>query len=101
MTDEPMPMPEISSDMKFKISMGLAVTVVGAAIGFGMKLQASIGGIERKFDKLTERLDAFEGIMGDRWTKTQAAEWALRLQLTDPTRSVPDPRDPTKLLKGN
>ena len=95
------PLPTIGPDLRFKISMGLAMTTILAAVGFGIKFQQTLSGIEQKFDKLSTRLDAFELVMGDRWTKTAAAEWALRLQIKNPTISIPDPRSPNQLLKDN
>lgn len=102
-------MVNLSPDAKFRVTFGGACVVLLAAIGFGWKAQATLSSINESLKatisrldsvegKLTERINGFEAVMSDRFTKTAAAEWALRMLVANPTLRVPDPRDPSRLL---
>ena len=109
-------MPALTPELKFKISLGVAISAITAAAGFGWQAQAKLSAISasavevnQKFDALgqkiqqietsmTQRLTAFEITMSDRFTKTAAAEWALRLVVSNPALKIPDPRDPSRML---
>jgi hypothetical protein len=102
-------MMNLSPDSKFKITVGAASATILAAAGFGWKAQATLSQINESLKstvqrldsvetKLTERINSFEILMSDRFTKTAAAEWSLRLQVVNPGLKIPDPRDPSRLL---
>lgn len=103
------PMRELSANTKFYVSIGTVVAAVGAA-GAGLwKAQAtltdirdSVKDVGNKVVSLEQSTDdrfrAMESVMADRFTKTAAAEWALRTQLANPTLRITDPRDPSHFL---
>ena len=104
------PMREFSPQTKFVVSIGTALAVVGAAGAAAWRAQGTLTEIRDSVrevkDKVatleqatSDRFDAMEVLMADRFTKTAAAEWALRFQLLNPTTVVPDPRQPDKMLK--
>lgn len=110
---------QLTPDLKFKITIGALLTMLVTAAGFGWKAQATLSSLNLqakeandKFDGLgakmtqietsmTQRLTAFEATMSDRFTKTAAAEWALRLVVSNPNLRIPDPRDPSRMLSAN
>ena len=91
----------LTPDAKFKIGIATAAAFCVACIGFGWRAQQTLGAIEKRLDSMASRMDTMETTIGDRFAKTAAAEWALRLQIKNPTISIPDPRSPNQLLKDN
>lgn len=100
----------LTPETRFRISIGAAFAAVLAAAGFGWRAQAILTSINEnvkestsqfsaKLDKLSTRLDSLETVMADRFTKTAAAEWALRLVIENPAIKVPDPREPSKTIQ--
>lgn len=114
-----MALPPLTADLKFKITLGVFLSALSLAAGFGWKAQATLSSLNNqakeandKFDGLgqkiqqietsmTQRLTAFEVTMSDRFTKTAAAEWALRLVVSNPNLRIPDPRDPSRMLSAS
>lgn len=110
----------LTPDVKFKISVGVAVTTVIAAVGFGWKAQATLSAINesvkqakdeaaqgiaetnRKMSNmentLVTRMISFESVIADRWTKTMQSDWAARFKIANPGIPVPDPKEPGRLL---
>lgn len=66
------------------VGIGLVVSIVGGAVWFGVLLT-----------KINARLRKLEG---DIYTKSEAAEHALRLAIANPGHRVPDPRNPDTFL---
>lgn len=106
----------LTENTKFRVGLGVAGTALILAAGFGFKAQAQLSTIAQAAQdanakisdmnakisavetSLTSRLTSFEATMSDRFTKTAAAEWALRMLNANPTFIVPDPRDPSRFL---
>lgn len=99
----------LGADAKFKVTLGAAVLFIGGVFTFGWKAQATLSSIDATMkatvarldaveSKLNDRINGFEAIVADRFTKTAAAEWALRFQILNPNLPVPDPRNPMVLL---
>ena len=104
-------MMDLTPDAKFKITAVGLLGMFTAAFGFGWKFQSTLSQINQSLkdtvyrldsveSKLTDRIDAFEVVMQDRWTKSQAAEWSLRMLVMNPSLKIPDPREPMRLLGG-
>lgn len=102
-------MMDLSPDNKFKVKTGAAVLSALALVGFGWKAQATLSAIlidlkETKnqivdvAEKMNGRMNSFETVMSDRWTKAQAAEWSLRVLVANPALRIPDPRNPSLFL---
>ena len=102
-------MMNLTPDAKFKITFGGAAVVVVAAIGFGWKAQGTLSQINESLKttisrldsveaKLNDRINSFEALVSDRWTKTAAAEWCLRAANANRSLRWPDPRDPGRFL---
>lgn len=108
----------LTPNLRFKIGIGTAITIAGVLITGAIeaqqtltKINTSVGSVNMRIDSVTskielverslnEKLDQFDRTMQDRFTKTAAAEWALRMALSNPTMRIPDPRSPDKLLRG-
>lgn len=102
-------MVNLSPDAKFKVTVAAAGCVVTGAFIFGWRAQATLTSLldevkktvyrlDNVESKLNERINGFEAVVSDRFTKTAAAEWALRFQILNPGIPVPDPRNPMLLL---
>ena len=102
-------MREISGNTKVGISLAALVAIVTAAGGAAWKAQGTLTAIQQSVQDVSvritsletntaEKMKALEIVMGDRFTKTAAAEWALRMKVANPTIKVPDPRDPSVML---
>ncbi len=109
----------LTPNLRFKIGIGTAITVALAIGGAAMQAQRTLTTISTslktandRIDSVTtkiesverslnEKLEGFDRTMQDRFTKTAAAEWALRMALANPTMKIPDPRQPDKLLRGD
>lgn len=70
-------------NIKAITAIGGAVFVVGSALGFSAWMQS-----------MSNRLEALQTQMGDRYTLTMAAENALRTAIENPGLKIPDPRNP-------
>lgn len=79
-----------------KTTIGTAIIVAGFAFGGWQYLENRFGSITSRFTELETRLA--EGT-GDRFTKTAAAEQALRMAIENPGIKVPDPRDPNRIIE--
>ena len=101
----------LTPDAKFRITLGSGVVAACTLFVFGWNAQKTLTSINENLkntnqrldgveSKMNERISGFETTIQDRWTKTAAAEWALRMLVSNPTIKIPDPRDPSKLLGG-
>lgn len=99
----------LGPDAKVRMTIGAVVVVSGAVFWFGWNAQGTLASIDAQLKttnyrldavetKLNERMTSFEVVMQDRFTKTAAAEWALRFQILHPQLKIPDPRNPMELL---
>jgi hypothetical protein len=100
---------EISGNTKVAISLATVATiVVGAGTAVWKTSQIltdirdSVRAVSSRIENLesstTDKLKSLELVMADRFTKTQAAEWALRIKVANPAMNVPDPREPSFML---
>jgi len=96
---------ELTPDTRFKITLAGFGAAFVASFGFGWQVQSTLSAINTSLketvtqlngveEKLTRRINDFENLVSDRWTKSQAAEWALRYVVLNPSAKVPDPRNP-------
>lgn len=103
------PMPPLTPDSKFKITFAGAFVVLAAVAGAAWKAQATLSAISKSLDDVSTRVSQVESavntkisglelVMSDRWTKSNAAEWALRMVVANPGIKVPDPRNPAEFL---
>ena len=101
----------LTSNTKVGLSLGALATVVAAAGAAAWRAQSTLSDIRYSVQDVSARIAALEEstaqklealniVMADRWTKTAAAEWALRVQILNPSLRIPDPRDPGVLLNG-
>lgn len=99
----------ITPETRLKLTVGAFFAVVISAGGVAWKAQATLSAINTNIQDtsarvtaveaaLSSKFAAFEITMSDRFTKTAAAEWALRLVVNNPALRIPDPRDPSRLL---
>ena len=102
-------MPPLTPDSKFKVSLISAFLAIVAAGGFGYRVNDTLSAINKSLTEVSNRvsqvelavnskISGLELVMADRWTKSQAAEWALRLVVNNPGLRIPDPRDPGSFL---
>jgi predicted negative regulator of RcsB-dependent stress response len=102
-------MKEISGNTKVALSLASIVALVGAiataawqANSVLTQIRDSVMQVSTRIDTLetntSEKLRALEVVMQDRFTKTAAAEWALRIKVANPDLAVPDPREPATLI---
>lgn len=86
-----------------RVTLGFALVIAGAL----WRLSNEFGAIRREqreavveisaqINDLAGRLDAVEM---DRYTVTMAAENALRMAIANPDLAIPDPRDPSQLIR--
>ncbi len=78
-------------DSSTTINLFAAVAVVCTVAGCTWAMATRLGTIEQKIEQLA----------ADHYTKTAAAETALRLAIGNPTLRVPDPRSPERYITAN
>lgn len=76
-----------STGLSISLVASLIVTIVSCSVWIVKKLSA-----------LTSRVDKLEA---DHYTRSEAAENALRFAIANPGLSVPDPRNPDKVIVVN
>lgn len=81
-------MTTISPEAILQITWGLLGAVCIASLTIGWRAAVVLSRIDRRLASLEE----------SRYTLPAAAEHALRFALENPGLSVPDPRDPSKLI---
>ena len=100
---------ELSGNTKFGLSIATVAMIVSAAGGAVWKAQQTLLAIQHSVQQVsdritsleattTEKMRTLEAVMADRFTKTAAAEWALRIKVSNPTLRIPDPREPARLI---
>ena len=84
----------VSSDItsRTKVEIGLLVALSSGVI-------AMATGVVLFDRRLTAIEQTLQGSIGDEWTLTLQSEYQLRLQLANPSMAIPDPRDPSRLLR--
>lgn len=70
------------------VSIGLVLTVVVTGLSCTIWIVKTMG-------KLTQRIERLEA---DHYTRSEAAEAALRMAIANPGMSVPDPRNPGQII---
>jgi hypothetical protein len=80
------------------VAIGVVVSLVGAAVGCTWWLGKRLNKIESNFISLGSRLEQIEKRELDNYTLAQAEVHALRFAIANPSVSVPDPRDPSKII---
>lgn len=88
----------LTPDSKFKITVGMFTVVIGWSAYAGWKVNDTISRVNQSIKDVNDKITNLESSVADRFTKTAAAEWALRIVVSNPTLKIPDPRDPSRLL---
>ena len=80
------------------VAIGLVVTLLGGAITCTWWIGKRLNKIDGRFTDLSVRLEGIEKRELENYTLAQAEVHALRMAINNPGMSVPDPRDPAKII---
>jgi len=75
-----------------KIEIGLLITLASGVIA----MATGVVIFDRRLTAIEQKL---QSVAGDEWTLTMHSEYQLRLQLANPNMQIPDPREPSRLLR--
>lgn len=102
-------MPPLTEKTRLNVTIVSAALFIASAAGAVWKVQAILTQIRDSVREVSTavaslqrdtdiKMQAVDSALRDRFTLAAAAEWSLRIKVSNPSMRVPDPRNPSALL---